>query len=93
MSVGRTALALSVRGRPGRRATELSRILPLLLLFLLFFDLPIVAIFGWSFRDPNVGIHAPELREFTSTFTAHLADRRIAIAVTVCALLGYPLAL
>jgi putative spermidine/putrescine transport system permease protein len=88
----------AVRGRPGRCATELSRILPLLLLFLLFFDLPILVIFGWSFRIPKGS--AFTLQNYVDLFASTLYLRviwrtvGIAVAVTaVCALLGYPLAL
>jgi ABC-type spermidine/putrescine transport system permease subunit I len=97
MSTTAIAPPLAAAAR-GRRATEFSRIVPLLLLFLLFFDLPILIIFGWSFRVPKGS--AFTVQNYVDLFTSSLYLRiiwrtvGIAVAVTaVCALLGYPLAL
>src|ERR671924_1315729 len=88
----------AIRGRGEKRATEFSRILPLLVLFLLFFDLPILIIFGWSFRVPKeTGVTFQNYIDlFTSTLYLRIVWRTVGIAAIVtvaCGLLGYPLAL
>lgn len=81
-----------------RQPGELARLVPLLLLFLLFFDLPLALTLGWSFRDPEAGgfTLGNYVEFFTSNLYLPVIWRTFVIAAIVtgtCALLGYPLAL
>ena len=81
-----------------RRQTEFARILPLLVLFLLFFDLPLLLTLGWSLRDPRAGgFTLGNYLDFAqSPLYLPVLWRTFAMAGVVtaaCALLGYPLAL
>jgi ABC-type spermidine/putrescine transport system permease subunit I len=81
-----------------RQPGELVRLVPLLLMFLLFFDIPLALTLGWSFRDPDGGgfTFGNYAEFFGSNLYLPVIWRTFAIAgvVTgVCALLGYPLAL
>jgi putative spermidine/putrescine transport system permease protein len=88
------AAAMWRRRQPG----EFVRLVPLLLLFLLFFDIPLALTFGWSFRDPSGGGFTLDnyAEFFTSNLYLPVIWRTFAIAAVVtaaCAVLGYPLAL
>lgn len=83
--------------RPRWRRTEFARAVPLLLFFLLFFDIPLVMTLGWSFREQRGGGftlgHYVEV--FSSPLYLPVIWRTFSVAgiVTIaCALLGYPLA-
>lgn len=100
MSAGTTALPLHPTARLGRfRQTDFARILPLLLLFLLFFDVPLVLTLGWSLRDPEGGggLTIGNYVEFAqSPLYLPVVWRTFAMAGVVTAasaVLGYPLAL
>ena len=88
------AAAIMGKKQPG----EFVRLVPLLLLFLLFFDIPLALTLGWSFRDPEgSGFSFGNYAEFfSSNLYLPVIWRTFAIAAVVtaaCALLGYPLAL
>jgi putative spermidine/putrescine transport system permease protein len=81
-----------------RQPGELGRMLPLLLLFLVFFDIPLALTLGWSFRDEESGGFT--LGNYAEFFTSNLylpviwrTFKIAAIVTAACALLGYPLAL
>lgn len=81
-----------------RRSTEFSRILPLFLVVLLFFDVPLLVTLGWSFREPKGGSFT--LQHYIDFAASHLylpivwRTALMALVVTcICAMLGYPLAL
>ena len=83
-------------GRP-RRQTEFARAVPLLLFFLLFFDVPLIMTLGWSLREQRGGgmtlAHYAEV--FNSPLYLPVVWRTFQVAgivTIVCALLGYPLA-
>jgi putative spermidine/putrescine transport system permease protein len=94
-----TAVASEAKatGRP-RRQTELARAVPLLIFFLLFFDIPLMLTLGWSFREQRGG--GATLAHYAEVFTSPLylpviwrTFQVAGIVTIVCALLGYPLAL
>ncbi len=81
------------------RQGEYAQILPLLLLAIVFFDLPLLLTLGWSFRDPKGGAElslSNYFEFFGSSLYLPVIWRTFAIAAIVtivCALMGYPLAL
>jgi ABC-type spermidine/putrescine transport system permease subunit I len=80
------------------RKAELAQILPLLLLFLIFFDAPLMLTLGWSFREGRGGgtTIGHYLDVLQSPLYLPVVWRTFFIAgmvTSVCALLGYPLAL
>jgi putative spermidine/putrescine transport system permease protein len=84
-------------GRQSRQ-TEFSRVVPLLLFFLIFFDIPLALTLGWSLREQRGGgftlAHYAEV--FTSPLYLPVIWRTFSVAAIVtvaCALFGYPLAL
>lgn len=94
MSVPRSSRSLIRRWN-----SELPLIVPLLLLVLVFFDLPLLLTLGWSFRDTATGL-GPSLVNYQEFFSSSIYLRIIwrtlaisAIVTAVCALAGYPLAL
>lgn len=82
-----------------RRPRELAQVLPLLLLALLFFDLPLLLTISWSFHDPasSAGFTLDNYMEFLGSplyLPVIWETFSIAAIVTLsCAVMGYPLAL
>src|SRR5215471_8968086 len=75
-----------------------ARLVPLLLLFLIFFDIPLALTLGWSLRDPKgTGATLANYEQFAqSPLYLPVVWRTCAMASIVTgasALLGYPLAL
>src|SRR5215470_9513324 len=91
-------MTTAVRGIGRIWQSEVPRIVPLLILFLLFFDVPLGLTLGWSFRDPKGGgsTVANYVDFFQSDLYLPVVWRTFGLATEVtaaCALLGYPLAL
>jgi ABC-type spermidine/putrescine transport system permease subunit I len=93
-----TMPAVATQARSRRGSTEFARVIPLLLLFLLFFDIPLLLTLGWSFREGRQGgvtvDHYVEVIQ--SPLYLPVIWRTFGMAATVaavCGLLGYPLAL
>ncbi|MFO1056629.1 MAG: ABC transporter permease [Dongiaceae bacterium] len=91
------APALATGRRRGQ--TELARAVPLLIFFLLFFDIPLMLTLGWSLRVKGAG-SGVTLAHYAEVFTSPLylpviwRTMQVALSVTiVTGLLGYPLAL
>jgi ABC-type spermidine/putrescine transport system permease subunit I len=86
------------RARPRRPAGEWLLLVPLTLLVLVVFDVPLLTTVEWSFRDPKGGpaTVGHYLAFASSPIYLPVVWRTMVIAATVtvaCALLGYPLAL
>ena len=98
-----TAASPTASGPPSARwsftrPTEVTRILPLFILVVLCFDIPLLVALGWSVRDPKGP--DPTLQHYIDFTTSSLylpviwrTVELAAIVTFVCAVLGYPLAL
>jgi putative spermidine/putrescine transport system permease protein len=97
-TVSAIAASTASRSIARLRQGDFARVLPLLLLFLLFFDIPLALTLGWSLRDPQGGgaTLGNYLQFAESPLYLPVVWRTFGMAAVVtvaCALLGYPLAL